>query len=130
MADITALQPGATVADAQRGAAGRGYWGVVAGRLRRDRLTVAVGAVLLSFVGLAVFAPLAATHDPPLVDHIASSFPRKRKPRGKRRAAVPCSAQRKALHPRLLAVEPPPRSLRADPARQPPAAAAGQRVKL
>jgi hypothetical protein len=81
MADITALQPGATVADAQRGAAGRRYWGVVAGRLRRDRLTVAVGAILLLFVGLAVFAPLAATHDPPLVDHIASSFPRKRKPR-------------------------------------------------
>ena len=74
MADITALQPGATVADAQRGAAGRRYWGVVAGRLRRDRLTVAVGAILLLFVGLAVFAPLAATHDPPLVDHIASSF--------------------------------------------------------
>jgi hypothetical protein len=70
MADITALQPAATVADAQRGAAGRGYWGVVAGRLRRDRLTVAVGAVLLSFVGLAVFAPLAATHDPPLFDQL------------------------------------------------------------
>jgi hypothetical protein len=27
MADITALQPAATVADAQRGAAGRRYWG-------------------------------------------------------------------------------------------------------
>jgi hypothetical protein len=80
MADITALQPAATVADAQRGAAGRRYWGVVAGRLRRDRLTVAVGAIVLLFVGLVV-APLAATHDPPLVDHIASSFPRKRKPR-------------------------------------------------
>ncbi|HXC89461.1 MAG TPA: ABC transporter permease [Stellaceae bacterium] len=64
MADITALQPAATAADAPRGAAGRSYWATVGERLRRDRLTVAVGGVVLAIVALAVFAPWVATHDP------------------------------------------------------------------
>jgi peptide/nickel transport system permease protein len=65
MTDIAALQPAApSSADAQGRNASRGYWATVAGRLWRDRLTVAVGVVLLTIVGLAVFAPWAATHDP------------------------------------------------------------------
>lgn len=65
MADITALQPAAASrADPQQHLAPRGYWVAVAGRLWRDRLTVVVVAVVLLIVGLAVFAPWVATHDP------------------------------------------------------------------
>jgi peptide/nickel transport system permease protein len=65
MADITALQPGAAApADVRQGIEPRGYWNSVAERLWRDRLTVAVGAIVLLIFGLAVFAPWVATHDP------------------------------------------------------------------
>jgi len=65
MADITALQSGAAApADARPGIEPRGYWNSVAERLWRDRLTVAVGAIVLLIFGLAVFAPWVATHDP------------------------------------------------------------------
>jgi peptide/nickel transport system permease protein len=41
-----------------------GYWSNVGRRLLRDKVTVGVGLVLLTMVGLIVFAPLVATHDP------------------------------------------------------------------
>jgi len=65
MADISAVQPG-LLADAVPDAGGepRSYWSMVAERLLRDRVTLAVGGVLLCVILLAVFAPLAATHDP------------------------------------------------------------------
>jgi peptide/nickel transport system permease protein len=64
MTDIAA-QP-SLVADVDTSAANepRGYWLTVGDRLLRDRVTMAVGFVLLCIVLLAVFAPLAATHDP------------------------------------------------------------------
>jgi peptide/nickel transport system permease protein len=65
MADITVLPPvAAATADAKSGLEPRGYWNSVAERLWRDRLTVTVGAIVLLIVGLAVFAPWVATHDP------------------------------------------------------------------
>jgi peptide/nickel transport system permease protein len=64
MADITAVQPFPADAESGAGLEPRGYWRTVGGRLRRDRLTVAVAAVLATVVLLAVFAPWAATHDP------------------------------------------------------------------
>ena len=63
MADIAAVQRGAAP-EATEGVEPRGYWRTVAGRVRRDRLTVAAGMILLLIVLLAVFAPWAATHDP------------------------------------------------------------------
>jgi peptide/nickel transport system permease protein len=41
-----------------------GYWSNVGRRLLRDKVTVGVGLVLLVMLGLIVFAPLVATHDP------------------------------------------------------------------
>jgi peptide/nickel transport system permease protein len=65
MTDIAALPPAATVpAATQQGAGSRSYWSAVALRLWRDRPAMAVSAALLVIVGLAVFAPWAATHDP------------------------------------------------------------------
>jgi peptide/nickel transport system permease protein len=63
MSEITLVNPvllPETGADAEP----RGYWQSVGQRLLHDRLTLAVGAVLLSIILLAVFAPWAATHDP------------------------------------------------------------------
>src|SRR5258708_29962746 len=63
MTDMAALQP-AILAETSTGEEPRGYWRTVGDRLTRDRVTMAVGFVLLSIVLLAVFAPWAATHDP------------------------------------------------------------------
>jgi peptide/nickel transport system permease protein len=63
MTDISALQP-AILPETSTGEEPRGYWRTVGDRLTRDRVTMAVGFVLLSIVLLAVFAPWAATHDP------------------------------------------------------------------
>jgi peptide/nickel transport system permease protein len=63
MADIAALHPLAAP-DMTEGTEPRGYWSTVAGRVQRDRLTTAVGMILLLIVLLAVFAPWAATCDP------------------------------------------------------------------
>src|SRR5580692_7474749 len=54
-----AIKPGESL-DAEP----RNYWSTVADRLLHDRLTLGVAAVLLVIIGLAVFAPWAATHDP------------------------------------------------------------------
>jgi peptide/nickel transport system permease protein len=64
MADISVVQPFPADVESGAGLEPRGYWRTVGGRLRRDRLTVAVAAVLATVVLLAVFAPWAATHDP------------------------------------------------------------------
>ena len=63
MADIAAVRPVA-IPEAAQDAAPRSYWRTVAGRVARDPLTLAAGAVLLLLVLLAVFAPWAATYDP------------------------------------------------------------------
>jgi peptide/nickel transport system permease protein len=63
MADIAALQPVAAPGVAE-GTEPRGYWSTVAGRVRRDPLTLAVGAILALIVVLAALAPWAATGDP------------------------------------------------------------------
>ena len=42
----------------------RGYWATVGGRVLRDRMTVVVGIMTVVIIGLAVFAPWVATHDP------------------------------------------------------------------
>ncbi len=77
MADITALQPPAAARAEIQDNASRGYWATVAGRLWRDRLTVAVGGIVFLIVALAVFAPWVATHDP-----LAGSVLRRLKPVG------------------------------------------------
>jgi peptide/nickel transport system permease protein len=63
MTDISAIQP-AILPDTSAGTEPQSYWATVAERLARDRVTLAVGGVLLCVVLLAVFAPWAATHDP------------------------------------------------------------------
>jgi peptide/nickel transport system permease protein len=50
--------------EAETGLATRSYWRNVATRLVRDKVTVAVGAVLLALVGAVILAPLIAPHDP------------------------------------------------------------------
>jgi peptide/nickel transport system permease protein len=63
MTDISAVRP-AILPDTGAGDEPRSYWSTVAERLSRDRVTLAVGGVLLCVILLAVFAPWAATHDP------------------------------------------------------------------
>ena len=59
-----AAAPHLLALDEPLGAEPRSYWSTVADRLKRDRLTIGVGIVLLLIIALAVFAPWAATHDP------------------------------------------------------------------
>src|SRR5690606_12137421 len=59
-----AAPAGPEVDRAQVAARSRGYWTTVAGRLRRDKVTLACAAVLLAIVLSAVFAPLVAPADP------------------------------------------------------------------
>jgi peptide/nickel transport system permease protein len=63
MADVSTLQP-IILPDTSAGAEPRSYWSTVGERLAHDRITLAVGAVLLCVILLAIFAPWAATHDP------------------------------------------------------------------
>src|ERR1700758_73743 len=63
MADVSTLQP-IILPDTSAGAQPRSYWSTVGERLAHDRITLAVGAVLLCVILLAIFAPWAATHDP------------------------------------------------------------------
>ena len=63
MTDIAVVRP-VIKADDQPANEPRGYWSTVGDRLLHDRVTLCVAAVLLLIVGLAVFAPWAATHDP------------------------------------------------------------------
>jgi peptide/nickel transport system permease protein len=63
MADLAAVQPVAAP-EATRDAAPRSYWSNVGGRVARDPVTLAAGAVLLLLVLLAIFAPWAASYDP------------------------------------------------------------------
>jgi len=63
MADVSTLQP-VILPDISAGAEPRSYWSTVGERLVHDRITLAVGAVLLCVILLAIFAPWAATHDP------------------------------------------------------------------
>lgn len=61
----------------QRAIAGRSYWQRVGDRLRRDRLTMSVGAVLLLIVIASLLAPWVSPHDP-----VAGSVLRRLKPIG------------------------------------------------
>src|SRR5246500_4358281 len=63
MADVSALQP-IILPDTSASAEPRSYWSTVGERLMHDRITLAVGAVILCVILLAIFAPWAATHDP------------------------------------------------------------------
>src|SRR5258708_40057487 len=63
MTDIAVVRP-VIKADDQPASEPQGYWSTVGDRLFHDRVTLCVAAVLLLIVGLAVFAPWAATHDP------------------------------------------------------------------
>lgn len=47
-----------------RARAGTGYWVRVWARLREDKVTIAVSAILLAVVAAAVFAPVLSPHDP------------------------------------------------------------------
>jgi peptide/nickel transport system permease protein len=49
---------------AVRAEPGHAYWRNVWRRVRRDRLTMAVGVILAAIVLMAIAAPLVATHDP------------------------------------------------------------------
>src|SRR6516162_7328183 len=63
MVDLAAA-PRSLAFDEPPGAEPRSYWSTVVDRLSRDRLTIGVAIVLLLIIGLAIFAPWAATHDP------------------------------------------------------------------
>jgi peptide/nickel transport system permease protein len=64
MATIAALLADDAERSLRRAQQGKGYWRRVWERLREDRLTLAVMAVLVLIILTAVFAPLFATHDP------------------------------------------------------------------
>jgi len=63
MTEISLVDP-ALVPEVAAGLEPRGYWQGVGERLLRDRVTLAVAAVLAVIILLAVFAPWVATHDP------------------------------------------------------------------
>lgn len=63
MSDLSAA-PTLILPDSNAAAEPRSYWNTVGERLLRDRVTLAVGGVLVCVILLAVFAPWAATHDP------------------------------------------------------------------
>ena len=63
MTDISAAPP-LILPDTSAAAEPRSYWSTVGERVLHDRVTLAVGGVLLCIILLAVFAPWAATHDP------------------------------------------------------------------
>jgi peptide/nickel transport system permease protein len=66
MAELTAAAPTTRFDEPQegQGVEPRGYWATVGGRVLRDRMTVVVGIMTVVIIGLAVFAPWVATHDP------------------------------------------------------------------
>src|SRR6202030_1369563 len=64
MADVSTILQPIILPDTSAGAEPRSYWSTVGERLSHDRITLAVGAVLLCVILLAIFAPWAATHDP------------------------------------------------------------------
>src|ERR1700680_3222201 len=64
MADVSTILRPIILPDTSARAEPRSYWSTVGERLVRDRITLAVGAVLLCVILLAIFAPWAATHDP------------------------------------------------------------------
>jgi peptide/nickel transport system permease protein len=66
MAEIATAAPAPRFDGLQegQGVEPRGYWATVGGRVLRDRMTVVVGIMTVVIIGLAVFAPWVATHDP------------------------------------------------------------------
>ncbi len=60
-AAATAIEPSVALKRAKQG---KGYWQRVWERLREDKITLLVTAVLLLIVLVAIFAPWVATHDP------------------------------------------------------------------
>jgi peptide/nickel transport system permease protein len=63
MTDLAAVQPVA-LPETTQAEAPHGYWRNVGGRMVREPVTLAAGAILLLLVLLAVFAPWVATYDP------------------------------------------------------------------
>jgi peptide/nickel transport system permease protein len=64
MAKLSAFDPALAATDALPALPAPGYWQAVARRLLRDRVTLAVTAIMLAIVVMAVFAPVFATQDP------------------------------------------------------------------
>lgn len=62
--DLTTPAAPATIDIAQSVAHSPGYWATVFTRLRRDRVTILFGLILLAIVLMAIFAPLVAPADP------------------------------------------------------------------
>ncbi|MFM9941480.1 MAG: ABC transporter permease [Hyphomicrobiaceae bacterium] len=62
--DLSTPAAPATIDIAQSVANSPGYWSTVLGRLRRDKVTIFFGIVLLAIVLMAIFAPLIAPMDP------------------------------------------------------------------
>src|SRR5215813_6168491 len=67
MVDVPALpvgQPDAAAELSRRAQQGRGYWQRVWARLRRDKVTLAMAAVLALLLVMVIFAPYFTVHDP------------------------------------------------------------------
>jgi len=67
MVDAPALaiaEPEAPGEALRRAQQGKGYWRRVWGRLRRDKVTLAMGAVLALLLVMVIFAPYFTVHDP------------------------------------------------------------------
>ena len=79
MTDVRAIPSSteAAVASPQPVEASAGYWRNVWSRLKRDKVTMTVTAILLAIVAIAIFAPWVTSHDP-----YAGSVLRRLKPVG------------------------------------------------
>src|SRR5262245_59417665 len=67
MVDAPALpiaEPEGPTEALRRAQQGKGYWRRVWGRLRRDKVTLAMGAVLALLLVMVIFAPYFTVHDP------------------------------------------------------------------
>src|SRR5262245_30924679 len=67
MVDAPALpisEPEAPTEALRRAQQSKGYWRRVWGRLRRDKVTLAMGAVLALLLVMVIFAPYFTVHDP------------------------------------------------------------------
>jgi peptide/nickel transport system permease protein len=61
---LPAAEPDATAEASRRAHQGKGYWQRVWGRLRQDKVTLAMAAVLAALLIMVIFAPYFTTHDP------------------------------------------------------------------
>src|SRR5438874_2743420 len=67
MVEVPALHvtaPEAIAEASRRAQQGKGYWQRVWGRLRHDKVTLAMAAVLVTLIVMVIFAPYFTVHDP------------------------------------------------------------------